>query len=715
MRSNLFRVRGHGDVTLYRVAFTSRPKTIEEREALLERSLPNETLGFDGDSLLVSTSRALSVSTDDLRVTVDSHRIDVFENSQALALALRPHLPRILRNLFAPSGVETGDSGPGGTATIFVPTLAQQPFTAADGTQCVSVNPGHTLLLQPSPVMEYLRAKGVKPTDPLSMGAALRGIRVSFVDAIQRRGTRLIHSIARKTCGDVRFQDETGREVTLVQHWHERYAVTVNPAHFAVCTSANEPIFYPLEALRIAPKQRAASSDPVVAEALLKANSMSPFQRDRATNPVLSPVAKECGLSLDKSPVEAQGRVLEPPRIDFRDGVETVEPVWNMLGKHVLEASRDPIPWVVLNLTKDNKIVGALEQAFPPIFRNHGVPLIPKCAREYLKVPGCTPANNMLVFVVLPDRDSSRYNQVKDHLRRWVSQCMRIQSLLGKGKISPSYAANIAISVNAKLGFGNWKLILPREIFCGDSPTQIFGFDITHAPPGSMQPSTAAIVGSVNPTGVQWASRFRTLPSRQEELGADHFRALVAPFVRRWQGPPPARILFLRDGVAANQYQYVAREELAILRELYPHSAVAFLVVTKRHGVRLVEKTSHGDLCNLPPSTVVSDKRVTPMLTLQGNPVESFYLHAHTGRLGTSKTVLCSVLSNDPGTRWSVDQLQQLLNGLARAHQSTTQSISLPAPVQAAHLVADKMRGVDSTVHEKLLESLFNSNGQYWL
>ena len=746
MRSNLFALKGTegAHLAVFSVAFKPEIKNVEARREAIESIFKAADAAYDGDGMLVARPDiqivgSYPVGDKDGQVHVSSTGPagPVFgpHASQPIcaALLLRPHgMTQLSRNVFATEDISRGKAGPPGSGTTMVSTTRQLPYYTQSGRFAITSEVGATLLLRPMSVLDHLNEVRVNPTDANGMRDCLQGLRVTL-EAMGRKGQRTVRSISREPCGRITFKDEeSGREKTLVQHFQELYQIRVNPKHHALCTSTGEKaVYYPLEVCAIAAKQRPAQMNPILVDAVLKANTISPTDRAKITRPTLSPMAAASGLQVSTKPIEVRAEVLALPNLEFGGRKNMSSSSWNMSGIKVFNSVRKPIAWqlVVVSTRRggDQKLAQnaqhAIESSFPTVFRNMGVNLDSKCSKLVSDYRQAKPLGDCsVVFVLLPDANAQRYREIKSffHGAGMVSSCLLTKNIFRKGlNISPQYAGNLGLKINGKFGMINWTVTLPPLIRVR-KPIQVFGFDVTHAPAGGVTPSTAALCGSIDPTMSTYAGRFLTLPPRTEEIGAVGFEQLVKPLVERFRaqnnGRQPEQILFLRDGVATSQYAYVVREELPVLRQLLPNAAVAFIIVTKRHHVRLYESNAKG-LCNLPPSTVVSSPDIVPFVTLPGDKqqIPSFYLHPHNGRLGTSKTALCSVLCNDKATGWSQNDLQHLCNGFAHGHGTTTAAISLPSPVYHAHLLADKMRAIDTTVDKKLVQAIHDSRGQPWL
>ena len=121
---------------------------------------------------------------------------------------------------------------------------------------------------------------------------------------------------------------------------------------------------------------------------------------------------------------------------------------------------------------------------------------------------------------------------------------------------------------------------------------------------------------------------------------------------------------------------------------------ITFIVVQKRHPTRLFcsdARDQSGRAGNVPAGTTV-DANIT-------HPTEhDFYLCSHQGIQGTSRPSYYHCLWDD--NRLSADELQTLTYQLCHTYARCTRSVSIPAPVYYAHLVATRARTIENGMDE---------------
>ncbi|VDN40223.1 unnamed protein product, partial [Gongylonema pulchrum] len=154
----------------------------------------------------------------------------------------------------------------------------------------------------------------------------------------------------------------------------------------------------------------------------------------------------------------------------------------------------------------------------------------------------------------------------------------------------------------------------------------------------------------------------------------------------------PTRIIVYRDGVSEGQFSEVLHEEMQGIRAACLMLAtdfrppITYIVVQKRHHARMFCKYAQdavGKAKNIPPGTTVDTGIVSP---------ESFdfYLCSHFGIQGTSRPTRYHVLWDD--SKFTSDELQTITYSMCHTYARCTRSVSLPAPVYYADLVATRAR-----------------------
>ena len=104
-------------------------------------------------------------------------------------------------------------------------------------------------------------------------------------------------------------------------------------------------------------------------------------------------------------------------------------------------------------------------------------------------------------------------------------------------------------------------------------PTMIIGADVSHAAPGSLAPSFAAMTMSIDTYCSRYAAAVQSNGHRVEMIATQTIAGLMTPFFNHWsqnvgQGNLPLHVIYFRDGVSAAQYTNVIKYEVAALKGL---------------------------------------------------------------------------------------------------------------------------------------------------
>ncbi|VDN83928.1 unnamed protein product [Brugia pahangi] len=303
-----------------------------------------------------------------------------------------------------------------------------------------------------------------------------------------------------------------------------------------------------------------------------------------------------------------------------------------------------------------------------------------------------------LVIVVLPTKNSDLYMTVKecsDMIHGIMSQC-----ILMKNVVRPSSATccNIILKLNMKLGGINSRVIADSitQKYLIDVPTLVIGIDVTH--PTQLEerqniPSVAAIVANLDLYPQSYGANIKIQRKCRESVVylLDAVRERLVSFYKTTH-QKPIRIIVYRDGVSEGQFSEVLREEMQGIRTaclmLSPdyRPPITYIVVQKRHHARMFCKFARdavGKAKNIPPGTVIDTGIVSP----EGF---DFYLCSHFGIQGTSRPARYHVLWDD--SKFTSDELQSITFNMCHTYGRCARSVSIPAPVYYADLVATRAR-----------------------
>jgi eukaryotic translation initiation factor 2C len=378
--------------------------------------------------------------------------------------------------------------------------------------------------------------------------------------------------------------------------------------------------------------------------------------------------------------ITVQGRVLDPPRLLYKDSRNSAKRIittagsWNLHGNVFSKkgARIQAWSWCHINPVQEGQAKDAVKQ-FAAKLIECGVdmnrfPVNP--AGDIVLGDESTLGQNLGAFlkkcesyrvqfalVIIPDESTVTYSTIKilgDTRYGLHTSCVVESKFLQK---QPQYFANVALKWNLKMGGTNHTLEDDGLVaILKEGTTMIIGYDVTHPTHMSSRggnstlPSLVGLVASVDRDMGQWPAVVWEQTSRQEMLG-DILKEAVMSRLVLWAskngGNLPKYIVIYRDGISEGQYRQVLDLELPYVRaaceEKYPPALqpkIAVIVSVKRHHTRFypTDERNMGRSGNVESGTVV-DRGVTQAR------VWDFFLVAHTAIKGTWFSALL------PGTR----------------------------------------------------------------
>ena len=327
-----------------------------------------------------------------------------------------------------------------------------------------------------------------------------------------------------------------------------------------------------------------------------------------------------------------------------------------------------------------------------------------------------------LLVAVMGDTAGENGKYIYPALKRWshsmsgipVQCCQYSKALVvnkGNNKKNMAndkqYFAGLLLKMNLKLGGENCYAITPERVGDRDAGidlmmketsgqgTMVVGLDVHHASPGSQGASYAALVATLD----QRCVKVRTIVTTQEMLDdpnggsrkqrqeivltlEESMQTLLHDY-RMANQCLPRRIIFFRDGVAHNQFEAVAEQEIEAVRRAcgsLQHMPIqlVFIVTQMRTRARLATDRQ-GRLDNVECGTVV-DRDITGAGTFE------FYMQPHHALIGSGRVSHYHVLEND--CRFTPDEVQRFAFDLCHLYQRATKIVSRPVHLYYAHLAA---------------------------
>ncbi|GJN92536.1 hypothetical protein Rhopal_005566-T1 [Rhodotorula paludigena] len=248
-------------------------------------------------------------------------------------------------------------------------------------------------------------------------------------------------------------------------------------------------------------------------------------------------------------------------------------------------------------------------------------------------------------------------------------------------RANPQYWQNVVLKINVKMQGGINSILKPADLGpVGERPT-VLGADVSHASPGSLAPSVAALVGSLDATCSIYGSAITIQPSRLEVVAC--MNEMVIKLLKQFEdkhGLLPERLIMLRDGISEGQFPQVIATEVAAIRLACEHfgpdykPALTFITCGKRHKISLFPKervNADAKTGNVRSGTTVDTEIVSPFTF-------DWYTQSHASLLGTGRSSHYTVLLDDSG--FSADQLQQLVFNLCFTYARATRAVSVATP-----------------------------------
>ncbi|UJR09388.1 hypothetical protein I4U23_013631 [Adineta vaga] len=303
-------------------------------------------------------------------------------------------------------------------------------------------------------------------------------------------------------------------------------------------------------------------------------------------------------------------------------------------------------------------------------------------------------------IVLLPDNDNIRdriYGELKKLCELESGFGIATQMIkTGKKLWSYSKLNNILLKINTKLKGINSILQVPEPIeqfFSKGHQIMYVGIDLSHGAPGSSRGRSAvAVVASADDIPNRYFKEVYMQERPKDAKGEswenvvdmkEIMKSLIRQYYDKHQEQPPKAIVIYRDGISESEFDTIFEKELMAIREacveLSPvyRPYLTYIVVNKRHHTRFFPVNSQE---NVPAGTVVDSHDVTNATTYD------FFLTSHQAQKGTSRPTHYHVLYDD--NKLKPDQVQLLTNALCYTSARCTRSISIPAPVKYADLLA---------------------------
>ena len=482
-----------------------------------------------------------------------------------------------------------------------------------------------------------------------------------------------------------------GKKWTVAEYFAKTYKPLKHPHLPLVVIKKRElTIHLPLEVLEISCGQKYIKKlDEGMTSSMIKIAAKRPNERfETIANKARDLAAfqndtlKSFGMVFDNKMLNCKGLILPPPQISFSNNrkVQVSNGSWNLIGVSALEGSKI-VDWKIFIFRSNDTIRNDTIDAFVSIAQKYGV--------TFSSSPQTVVVRNMNEFldakkskfnlVILPDKSAQRYEEIKRIAETYnavYTQCMVASNI---PKLSnPSFASNLLLKINAKLGGKNW--CIDQKLF-GDKPTILFGIDVNHPGVADLEsPSIVSVVASMDYNFVNYKTIIEQQERRQEIILSlsQSVKTLLKNHYASTK-TKPARIVVFRDGVGDTMFDAVYNCEIESIKQACHEidqsydPEINFIIAQKKHSIRFM---SNGN--NLVPGTIV-DEVSTP-------GAFDFYLVSHHALQGTARPVRYVIVKND--SKFTAMQLYESVYALCHLYARATKSVSVVPPIYYAHLGA---------------------------
>lgn len=563
--------------------------------------------------------------------------------------------------------------------------------------------------------------RGMNPRDVDFVNKNLRNIRIVATHSKYRRQYRM-SKLADVPANKDMFECD-GKKVSVADYFQKQYNLRLKYPNLPCVKVGTKGTSMPIELCDIVPGQRYMHTlTTEQRNGMLQATTEEPRKRIRSVQDCAARVSKEInsdpsakafGLQIDSRMMEVEGRMLQPPTLEYGNKavIQPANGAWNLKDLRVLESlkcPKDGYQMVCINFSERTPM-GQFEEfwrGFQRTLDRTGIKLAGRAPFEQPQrgksladqLKGYRDKYKADMFLCLLDMNQKQvYAQIKEICETQLglpTQCVCSKNVAGKMCGSPQYHANIGLKVNIKLGGMNQKLQKPPQMpsHMKGRPVMVMGADVHHPPPADeTSPSIAAVVGSFD----QQFARYNTAISPQERKQREETirnmtaitRQLLIGFYRSNKMKPESIIMF-RDGVGEGQFEIVMNEEVSSMikafQSLEPgyRPKITFLIVQKRNRTRFFPGDSPEEadrMGNMKAGTVIDTGVCHP-------ETHDYFLCSHGGLKGTSKPTHYHVMYDE--NNFTADDVQELTNSMCYLYQRCTRSVSVPAPAYYAHFAA---------------------------
>ncbi|KAF8791224.1 Protein argonaute-3 like protein [Argiope bruennichi] len=563
-------------------------------------------------------------------------------------------------------------------------------------------------------VLQFQQVAGLKSSDITNISKELATKRIEVIHLPYRKKYRVV-KLTQKSANRIYFfvtSDGQSVKMSVAQYFAQNYTplkyphlpcIQVNPE--------NRGIFIPIEVCHLVEGQYCRRNlDERQKAEMIKFCAKPPQRRLEEIKETITsskfnedPCVREFGMKVSTDPLSLDGRVINAPNVTYRDRrITPRDGSWDMMGNQYYRCA-EINTWVLLSFSDGRfcgqRPLGRFAELLCRIASEQGIGISQPATIDIINTPRPNIQNILtqvqkkykpnLVVVVVPGRNNVLYGEIKhvaETVLGLVTQCIRDNNVVYK--CTPALVSTLCLKINAKTGGVNNSLTIGETPVIMQKPVIIIGADVTHPGPSvEMKPSIAACVGSLDATFSKYAVTLTAMINKNEKKESveiiSNLKEMVIELLKRFfintNKKKPEKIIFYRDGVSEGQFNQVKEEEVRSIREACTalescyQPGITFIVVQKRHHVRFFPedaRTGVGTMRNVPAGTTVDTTVVHPLNY-------DFFLCSH---------------FSIRGKHTFTSEVSLLTYYLCHTFARCTKSISVPTPVQYAHLAASRSR-----------------------
>lgn len=518
-------------------------------------------------------------------------------------------------------------------------------------------------------------------------------------------------------------ENNVNRKMKVVDYFMKQYQYRLRYVNLPALNigSKDKPKYMPVEVCEIfegQPYKKLLTDEQT--KKMISFTCLPPYQRfkeieESAKNTIETNKSfmKEFELQMNTKCIEIQTRYLDPPQVAYNDDkkITPKSGVWDMKQTKFFKSGTID-NWALLSTVPEYKCkkenLQKFERMLIEVGRKMGITISESRCVKF------TNSNNIinvlkelaltykldLAVIVLPNNKSSVYSDIKNVAETEIglkTQCVKEINVVKK--CTEALISNICQKINAKMDGINCGLSEEEKPEIFKKPVIFLGADVTHPAPGDKTSySIAAVVGSLDRHPSRYAATARIQCPRENNKKVEiivDLKLMVKDILKQFYKKTrlkPEKIIFYRDGVSEGEFLQVQNKEISQIREACTElekgyePGITYIVVGKRHHMRMMpvhQKDGVGKAGNVPPGTYI-DTTIT-------HPTDfDFFLCSHFGIQGTSRPAHYTVLWDD--NDFSSNEIQKLSYYLCHIYARCTRSISIPAPVQYAHLAAARAK-----------------------